>query len=114
MAVKLMLVYSWRGAWRVTCRLSRWVYDYDSAAVRHHHATGFGVPETHEYVAAQRERRANLRARWMVITTLALPLLFPLLAWFAPTYLAWLVALLVFVWVCKLVPGKDIQEYFIA
>jgi DNA segregation ATPase FtsK/SpoIIIE, S-DNA-T family len=114
MAVKLMLVYSWRGAWRVTRRLSRWVYDYDSAAVRHHHATGFAIPETKEYVAAQRERRANLRARWIVIMTLALPLLFPLLAWFVPTYLAWLVALLVFIWVCKLIPGKDIQEYFIA
>lgn len=107
----LMFRYSWRGVGRLIARASKWVYDYDSATLQHEHA---GRGETKEWVAIDARRVRKLRARYMVIVTLTLPVVFPLAAWFAPTYLAWAVAFLVFCWTVKLIPGKEIGEYFVA
>lgn len=108
MALKLMFWFSWRGGYRVVARASRWVYDYDSAAMRHEVAQH---TDTKAYGQAQRDRKANLRARWMVILTMSLPVVFPVMAWFAPVWLAWIVAFLAFLWTVKLIPGKDISEF---
>ena len=110
-AAVLVTIWLPRGFWRLLRATARWVYDYDSAAVRHVHADNV---ETKEYVAAQRERRANLRARALVLTVLGLPVVFPLLAWTFPHVLAWLTAFVVFCWTVKLIPGKHPVEFVVA
>ncbi|MDB5288750.1 MAG: hypothetical protein JWR05_3699, partial [Mucilaginibacter sp.] len=85
----LLLMYAPRGLGRLVAALSRYLYDYDSAAVRHTHA---GNVETPEYQKAQVIRKANLKARWMVAGTLIVALLVPVLAWTFPGVLAVLLA----------------------
>lgn len=105
--VGLLVLYSPRGLGRVVAALSRYLYDYDSAAVRHAHAAN---TETAEYVKAQNVRKANLRARWMVAGTAGLIVVGPVLAWTAPAVLAVLVAVAVFIWTTKLIPGRSVWE----
>lgn len=109
--VGLLLLYSPRGLGRLTGALARYLYDYDSSQVRHAHAANV---ETAEYVKAQSVRKANLKARWMVASVVAVPVLFPLLAWVAPTYLAWGVAAVTFAWVVKIIPGREFWEFIVA
>jgi len=103
----LLVLYSPRGLGRLVALLGRWVYDQDTAKLRHEHA---GRGETPEAVKAQAMRRANLHARWIVAACVALPLVVPVLAWTAPSALAVVVALAVFVAVVKLIPGRGWQE----
>jgi S-DNA-T family DNA segregation ATPase FtsK/SpoIIIE len=107
----LLLLWSPVGLGRIVARLSRYLYDYDSAVVRHQHA---GNTETAEYAKAHNIRRANLKARWMVATTAGLLVVVPVLAWTAPQVLAGLVAAAAFVWTVKLIPGKEFWEYVVA
>lgn len=107
----LLLMYAPRGLVRVVATLTKYLYDYDSAAVRHQHA---GNVETPEYAKAQAIRKANLKARWMVAGTAIVVVLFPALAWTAPVALAWIVAPALFVWVVKMIPGKSVWEYVVA
>lgn len=104
----------WRapvGLARLVASLSRYLYDYDSAAVRHRHA---GNTETAEYAKAQAIRKANLKARWMVAGTALVLVLVPALAWLAPVVLATIVAPALFVWTVKLIPGKSPWEVVVA
>jgi len=103
----LGLVYPWRGLWRVIAKVSAFIYDSDTADLRHAHA---GTLDTPEYVKVSRERKANLHARWLVAGLLAAPVLVPVLAWTAPRVLSALVAVLVFALVVKLIPGRGPQE----
>lgn len=103
----LLLAYSPRGLVRVTAKLAKYLYDYDSAAVRHVHAEN---TETAEYAKAQAIRKANLKARWMVAGTAGLAVLGPVLAWTAPHVLAVLAAAALFVWITKLIPGRSAWE----
>lgn len=109
--VALLVLYSPRGLGRLTAIVSRYLYDYDSATVRHAHA---GNMETAEYVKAQNVRKANLKARWMVAGTALFVLLVPVLAWTFPAALAVLAGLAVFVWTVKLIPGKEMWELGVA
>lgn len=105
--VGLLVLYSPRGLARLTTKLAAYLYDYDSAAVRHHHA---GRQETAEYVKAHNVRKANLRARWLVAGTCALVVIAPALAWTAPYVLSALVGLAVLTWVIKIIPGRSLTE----
>lgn len=107
LALALLVLYSPRGLARVTAILARYLYDHDSAQVRHEHA---GRVETADYVRAQNVRKANLRARWLVAGTVALVVLGPLLAWIAPRVLAVLAGVAVCTWIVKLIPGRSLTE----
>lgn len=107
----LLVLYSPRGLGRLAKALGRYLYDYDSAEIRHQHA---GQAETKEYAAAARIRAANLRARWMVAGTLAVLVLGPILAWTYPYVLSGIVAVALFVWTVKLIPGKEMWELGVA
>lgn len=107
----LAVVYPWRGIVRLTARVSRYLYDYDSAMVRHEHA---GRMETSEYKGVQKERRANLHARWMVAATVAVIVVGPPLAWTFPKVLSGIVGLVLAVWIIKIIPGRGMGEVVIA
>lgn len=109
--VGLLLMYSPRGLGRLVAMLARYLYDHDSAKVRHQHA---GNVETPEYVKAQNIRRANLKARWMVAGTVIVAVAFPVLAWTLPGVLAVILATATFIWVVKLIPGKEFWEFIVA
>lgn len=103
----LLVLYSPRGLGRLAKALGRYLYDYDSAEIRHQHA---GQAETKEYAAAARIRGANLRARWMVAGTLGVLVLGPVLAWTFPYVLSGIVGVALFVWTVKLIPGRSAWE----
>ncbi|MDN5920047.1 MAG: hypothetical protein L0I76_33935 [Pseudonocardia sp.] len=103
----LLVVYSPRGLARVIGWAGRYLYDHDSASIRHQHAQNV---ETPEYVKAHQVRRANLKARWIVTASLALVVATPVLVYVAPTTLAALVGVLVAVLIVKAIPGKDMWE----
>ncbi len=109
--VVLLVVYSPRGLARLVGKLSAYLYDYDSAQVRHHHA---GKTETAEYVKAQNVRKANLRARWMVFGAAFTVVSAPILAFLAPLVLASLASLMLFVFIVKLIPGRSLGEVVVA
>lgn len=102
-----LAVWSPRGFWRLVAKLAVYLYDWDSATVRHHHA---GRQETAEYVKAHQVRRANLKARWMVAATLTLVVTAPLLAFAAPGTLAILVGVATCTWIIKVIPGRSLTE----
>lgn len=104
----------WRspvGLCRLASALGRYLYDYDSATVRHKHASN---TETPEYAKASAIRKANLKTRWMVASAIAVVVLGPMLAWWAPVVLASIVAPVLFVWVVKMIPGKSPWELVVA
>lgn len=108
--VVLLLVYSPRGLTRLIGKLSAYLYDFDSAQVRHHHA---GKTETPEYVKAQNIRKANLKARWMVFGAGVTVVTAPVLAYVTPVTFSALVGFTVFVFVVKLIPGRSMGELFV-
>lgn len=103
----LGVVFPWRGLWRVIRKVSGWIYDSDTAGLRHAHA---GAMDTPEYVKVSRERKANIHARAIVAAVLAGPVIVPLLAWTFPRVLSALVGVLVFALVVKLIPGRGPGE----
>jgi len=105
--VFLLVTWSPRGLWRVTARVSKFIYDSDTADLRSAHTSR---QESAEAIKVHAMRRANLHARGIVTAVVALPVLVPVLAWTAPSWLAGLAAVLVFVTVCKLIPGRGWQE----
>lgn len=107
----LGVVYPWVGAGRAIRKVAAFIYDRDTADLRHAHAGGGDSPE---YVKVNRERKANLHARSLVVACLVLPVLVPVLAWTYPQALAVVAAVLVFAIVCKLIPGRGIEEVAIA
>lgn len=104
-------IYPWIGMSRIVGRLSRYLYDYDSAMVRHEHA---GRTETADYVRANNVRKANLKARWLVAGTSALIVVGPVLAWTFPKLLAGAVGVVLAIWIIKLIPGRSMTEVVIA
>lgn len=102
----LLLRVPW-GVARVVAMAARWIYDSDTAALRHAHA---GRGETAEALKAQAMRKANLHARWFVAGAVLAPVLVPVLAWSDPRALAAVGALAVFGLVVKLIPGRGWQE----
>lgn len=109
--VCLLVLYSPRGLGRLVGRLGRWVYDQDSANLRHEHA---GNRETGEYARAHAVRKANLHARGLVFATCAVLLVGPVLAWTFPHALSGIVGLAVFAWTVKLIPGNSPWEFVAA
>lgn len=107
----LLFVYSWRGAWRTTAMLARYVTDTESAVLRTQHATG---GESKEYSAVSAVRSANLAARARVVASLAGVVLTLVLAWTAPDALAWIAAVTTFVATIKLLPMRAWQELLVA
>lgn len=107
----LAVVYPWRGIGRIVTKLGRYLYDYDSAMVRHEHA---GRVETADYVRAQNVRKANLKARWMVAGTCTLVVVGPVLAWTYPAVLSGVVGVALAVWIIKLIPGRSMWEVIVA
>lgn len=103
----LLLAYTPRGIGRVTAAWARYLRDYDTVELRAHHA---GTRETADYLRASQVRSANLTARLMVNGTIAGAVLAVVLAWTAPQALGVLAAVLVFVWVVKLIPGRGWGE----
>lgn len=106
-----LVYYSPRGLGRVVAVLARYLYDFDSAQVRHTHAEKI---ETKEYLAAQRARAANLRARWMVAGSVSIIVVAPFLAWTFPWVLSGIVGFALFYWTVKLIPGRHWGEYVAA
>jgi S-DNA-T family DNA segregation ATPase FtsK/SpoIIIE len=106
-----LVIYSPRGFGRLVAMLGRWVYDQDSAALRHEHA---GNRETAEYARAHAVRKANLHARGLVFVTGLTLVAGPILAWTAPYVLSTIVAVALFLWTVKLIPGKEAVEYVVA
>lgn len=105
--VALLVLYSPRGAARLVARLAKWVYDQDSADLRHQHATDRA---SSEYARVSAVRKANLHARLLVFGTTATVLVGPLLAWTFPGILAAFAGALVMLWTIKVVPGKSAWE----
>jgi S-DNA-T family DNA segregation ATPase FtsK/SpoIIIE len=108
--VALLLAYSPRGLARLVALLAKYLYDYDSAAVRHAHA---GNVETPEYVKAQAVRKANLKARGMVAGTAIVLVATPALAWMAPHVLSAVAGAAFAIWIIKLIPGRSIWEVLV-
>jgi DNA segregation ATPase FtsK/SpoIIIE, S-DNA-T family len=106
-AVVLLVLYSPRGVARIVAKVSAYLYDYDSAAVRHQHA---GKVETAEYVKAQNIRKANLKARWLVATTITVLVVAPVLAYLAPAALGVIAGLMLCVIIVKAIPGRSMGE----
>lgn len=107
----LAVVWPWRGIGRVTARMSKWVYDQDSADMRHEHA---GNRESPEYARLHAVRKANLHARWMVAATIVLPVAVPALAWTFPKVLSGMAGVAMAVWIIKIIPGRGMGEVAIA
>lgn len=103
----LLVVYIPRGLARVVALASRWIYDSDTATLRHEHA---GRGETPEALKAQAMRRANLHARWYVAGAVLVPVLVPVLIWTSPQALGVLAGVVVFALVVKLIPGRSWEE----
>lgn len=113
MFIKMVLWYSWTvGIWRAIGDFAKWAYDYDSAALKAHHRRK--TTETKEALAVSSDRRKDLRAHFLVVMAVLLPVLFPILAWVAPIQLSWISAFVVFCWVVKLIPGKEFWEFIVA
>lgn len=106
-----MLAYLvWRSPWglaQIVARLAVWVYDQDSAELRHQHA---GNKESGEYARVHAVRRANLHARMLVFGTAAAVLVGPVLAWTFPYVLSGIVGAVVTFWTIKVIPGRDPWE----
>lgn len=103
----MLVAYSPRGLARVTGSVARYLYDQDTADLRHHHARNI---QTAEYQRAHAARRTNLHARWVVAGTLALAVAGPVLVFLAPTPLCVAVGVLAGAWVVKLIPGRGLGE----
>nr|WP_145982983.1 hypothetical protein [Pseudonocardia sp. AL041005-10] len=91
----------------MTATVGRYLYDQDTADLRHHHARNI---QTAEYQRAHTARRTNLHARWVVAGTVALLVAGPVVALVAPQVLSIAVGVLVGVWVVKLIPGRGLAE----
>lgn len=107
----LLVLYAPRGFGRVTAAWARYLRDNDTAELRHHHA---GVRETKEFKTASDERRATLTARWMTNGTLVGVVLAVMFAWTWPRGFGLVCAVLLFVWVVKLIPGRSLGEVLFA
>lgn len=103
----MLVAYSPRGLARVTGAVARYLYDQDTADLRHHHARNI---QTAEYQRAHAARRTNLHARWVVAGTVALAVAGPVLAFLAPAALCIAVGALTGAWVVKLIPGRGLGE----
>lgn len=103
----LLVLYSPRGLTRLVARLGKWVYDMDSADLRHQHA---GNHESAEYARVHAVRRSNLHARMLVFATVATILVGPLLAWAFPYVLSAIAGAVVLFWTVKVIPGKNAWE----
>lgn len=99
--------YPWVGIVRVVRRFAAFIYDSDTADLRHSHA---GTLDALEYVKVSRERKANLHARWIAAGLLLGPIAVPALAWTFPRVLSGLAGVLVFGLVVKLIPGRGWKE----
>lgn len=109
--VFLLLLYAPRGLGRITAAWARYLHDYDTAELRAHHA---GARETNEYDKASKRRSENLTARLMVNGTALALVVALVLAWTAPRAFGVLCAVLVFVWVVKLIPRREPGELVFA
>lgn len=107
----LLFVYSWRGAARVVAGGWRFLWDQDTAAMRHELAAAM---DSAEYDRASKRRQENLRARWLVAATLALVVSVVPLAYLAPHVLGVIVGLGVVAITVYLIPGKSVAEYVVA
>jgi S-DNA-T family DNA segregation ATPase FtsK/SpoIIIE len=105
--VALLVLYSPRGLARLIGRLAVWVYDQDSADLRHQHA---GNRESAEYARVHAVRRSNLHARMLVFSTVATVLVGPLLAWTFPYALSAIAGAVVLFWTVKVIPGRHWGE----
>jgi S-DNA-T family DNA segregation ATPase FtsK/SpoIIIE len=103
----LLVLYSPRGFGRLFGRLAVWVYDRDSADLRHQHA---GNGDSGEYARVHSVRRANLHARMLVFGTCAAVLVGPVLAWTFPYVLSAIAGAVVTFWTIKVIPGRDPWE----
>jgi DNA segregation ATPase FtsK/SpoIIIE, S-DNA-T family len=103
----LLVLYSPRGLGRVVGRLGVWIYDMDSAQLRHEHA---GNRESAEYARVHMVRRSNLHARMLVLGTIATILVGPLLAWTFPYVLSAIAGAVVLFWTLKVIPGRHPLE----
>lgn len=100
--------YAPRGLGRLIARFSKWVYDSDTAILRHDHT---GTGDTGEAQKAHAMRRANLHARFLVLSTVAVVIGGPILVWTYPKYLAGGLAVMLALFVMKLIKGKSIEEF---
>lgn len=111
MTLSLLVLFAPRGLGRLVASLSRYLYDTDTAELRHAHA---GSGDTGEALKAQNIRKANLKARWLVAVSIVVVVLVPVLAWTRPEILAVVLAAAAFVWTVKLIPGKEMWELGVA
>ena len=103
--------WSPRGAGRLVAVLAKWVYDSDSAELRHQHA---GNRESTEYAKVHNVRKANLHARGLVAGTITVVMLGPALAWTFPHVLSAVVGAVLAFWIVKLIPGRGLDELLVA
>ena len=107
----LLVAYSPRGLGRVTTAWARYLQDHDTADLGGHHAR---ERETKELKTAHEVRSARLTARWMTTGSLVGVVLALVFAWTWPRGFGVVCALLVFVWVVKLIPGRSLVEVVFA
>lgn len=107
MLVPQLAMWAPRGLARLVGHLARWIHDQDSATLRHKYA---GTGDDASYRAIHSVRKANLHARMLVVATASTAVLAPVLAWLAPTVLAWLVGVAAGAWLIKIIPGRSIAE----
>lgn len=103
----LLVLYSPRGLWRVSAQLGTFLYHQDSAELQHE---ARGKSDDKAYNAIERTRKAKLRARWLVVATIGVPVLVPILSWTYPHVLSGMVGLLAGYWLIKIIPGRKMGE----
>ena len=116
--LRLVLRSPW-GVARLLGEARNYLYDQQSAALRAAVQSSGGTKasskeDSDAYSRIQKERRANLAARWRVAGVLVLLLLVPPLAWWFPKALGVAVGLAVFVAVCWAIPKRHLSEIGIA
>jgi S-DNA-T family DNA segregation ATPase FtsK/SpoIIIE len=111
LAVVLLACYSPRGFARLAAKVYEFIWDRDTARLRHEHAENIESPD---YRSVNAQRFKNIQANLIVAGTVTLPVLVPVMSWTYPRVLSAVVAFVVGIWIVKVIPRRSITEIITA